>query len=258
MQKKDTEELPVIFKSGEQQIVGILHLSKLNKKAPLIIFCHGWSANRLGTWNAFFVKAAREFAKNNYAVLRFDFRGCGDSEGKFEDQTTTSMLEDLDNILSQITSYTEIDSSKICLIGHSQGGYVAFLKTAQNKRIKCFISWMGRLSDLKDFWGNTWIEEIKRQGYFYADDYKVTKKYFLDSLKYNSSKAAKKLKAPSLFIYGGWDSWVPAADGSKIYKLVRSSKKFVVLKTLDHLFSGENCKKRVIDLTLSWLKKFLK
>jgi alpha/beta superfamily hydrolase len=69
-------ELPLAFKSEGKQVIGILHLPK-KKKSPLIILSHGWSGNKLGAWNAFFVKAVREFSKNGFAVLRFDFRGSG-------------------------------------------------------------------------------------------------------------------------------------------------------------------------------------
>jgi alpha/beta superfamily hydrolase len=82
--KNGTIEIPLTFKCEKQQIVGILHLPKEKRKIPLVILVHGWSANKLGTWNAFFVKAARGFSKNGFAVLRFDFRGSGDSEGRFK------------------------------------------------------------------------------------------------------------------------------------------------------------------------------
>ena len=68
------KEIPLTFKCENQQIVGMLHFPEKKGKIPLIVLVHGWSTNKLGTWNAFFVKAAREFSKK-YAVLRFDFRG---------------------------------------------------------------------------------------------------------------------------------------------------------------------------------------
>ena len=53
------KEIPLTFKCENQQIVGMLHFPEKKGKIPLIVLVHGWSANKLGTWNAFFVKAAR-------------------------------------------------------------------------------------------------------------------------------------------------------------------------------------------------------
>jgi dipeptidyl aminopeptidase/acylaminoacyl peptidase len=87
------------------------------------------------------------------------------------------MLEDLDNAIKAVSKFPEINKDKICLIGHSQGAYVSFLKAAKDKRIKCLVSWMGQMSDFTDFLGIAWFEEIERKGYYSYADYKVTKKY---------------------------------------------------------------------------------
>jgi dipeptidyl aminopeptidase/acylaminoacyl peptidase len=255
--KSGAIEIPLTFKCENQQIVGILHLPRERRKVPLVILVHGWSANKLGTWNAFFVRAAREFSKNGFAVLRFDFRGSGDSEGRFEDQTITSMLKDLDAVITQASEkYPEIDNNKVCLIGHSQGAYISFLQATKDKRIKCLVSWMGRLSDLKEFWSKTRFDEINRKGYIYEWDYKITKKHVKDSLKYNLSKICKRIKIPTLFIYGESDDLVPPSEGIKFCKKIKSPKKIVIIKDLDHTFSGESVKMRVIRITLQWLKRY--
>lgn len=251
------QEIPLTFKSGGQQIVGILHLPK-TKRVPLVIMVHGWSGNLLGTWNAFFVRAAREFSKNNFAVLRFDFRGSGNSEGDFANQTTTSMLEDLDNAITQISKYPGIDKEKICLIGHSQGGYLSVLKAIKDKRIKCLILWAGRTSDRKDFQGKPWAEEVLRKGYVIVYDYKFSLKSFKDSLKYHLLDSVKKFSIPSCMIYGEFDGEVPPSEGVKLFKKLKGSKQLKILKYLNHDFSGEGNKKEVIKISLNWLNKYLK
>jgi dipeptidyl aminopeptidase/acylaminoacyl peptidase len=252
------KEIPLTFKCENQQIVGMLHLPKKKGKITLIVLVHGWSANKLGTWNAFFVKAAREFSKK-YAVLRFDFRGSGDSEGKFEDQTITSMLKDLDAVITQISEkFSEVDNTKVCLIGHSQGAYVSFLHATRDKRIKCLVSWMGRLSDLKNFWSKVWFEEFYRKGYLEEWGYKISKKYVEDSLKYSLEKEVNKIKVPTLFIYGEKDDIVPPSEGLKFYKKIKAIKKIAILENLDHYFTGELIQRKIIKTTLGWIKKWLK
>ena len=90
----------VTFINEGQQIVGMFHVPD-KTPAPLVILCHGGGANKLGSWTGFFVKAARAFCREGFAVLRFDFIGCGDSDGEYENQTTTSMLSDLKIVIDE-------------------------------------------------------------------------------------------------------------------------------------------------------------
>ena len=251
-------ETPIIFKSGGQQIIGTLHLPKTNRKTPLIILVHGWGGNSLGAWNTVFVKAARTFTKSGFAVLRFDFRGSGNSQGEFENQTISSMLLDLKNIIDQIAKHEAINSNKIALIGHSQGGYISILHTPKDKRVKAVVLWMGRTADLKDFWSKTTFEDIKRKGYAVWDEYKVLNKtYVADSAKYNSESALRKIRIPIGMIYGELDTIVPPSEGLRVKKLAKGTKELKIFKDLDHGFVGERVQKKVIDTTLGFLKKWL-
>ena len=249
------KEIPVTFKSHGKQIVGMLHLPS-RKNAPLIIMCHGWTGNKQGVYNAFFVKAARNFSKNGFATLRFDFRGSGDSEGRWKDQTTTTMLEDLDNVIDQISKYPEINKEKIGLIGHSQGGRVVLLHTAKDKRIESLVTWAAR-TDLSYFWSKAWLESARRKERV-IEDFEITKKWISDDMKYNVEKTVQKIKVPILVIHGDTDYTVPDSEAYRIYKNANKPKKLQIVKGLNHDFSGEKIQKEVIKITLNWFKKWLK
>jgi dipeptidyl aminopeptidase/acylaminoacyl peptidase len=117
----------------------------------------------------------------------------------------------------------------------------------------------GGLINIKDFFGEVWIEEIKRKGYVISQyGYKITKKYIEDSLKYDLEKEISKIKIPTLFIYGEEDYIVPPFEGLKFYKKIKAPKKIVILKNLDHYFSNEITQKEIIKITFNWIKKWLK
>ncbi len=99
------------------RIFGIF--SKGKKDNPLVILAHGWSGNHLGTRNRFFVKAARFFASKGLNVIRFDFRGSGNSSGRFEEQTITTMIEDLIAVENYASEHFDFDG-RIVLVGHSR------------------------------------------------------------------------------------------------------------------------------------------
>ncbi|MCP6726839.1 MAG: alpha/beta fold hydrolase [Patescibacteria group bacterium] len=251
---------PVIFKNKRQDIFGILDMPKAKKEVPLVVFCHGWTGNHLGTWNSFFNQAAKGLVKEGFAVLRFDFRGSGDSDGIFEKQTTSSMLSDLNVVINQTVKKEGIDRNRVALIGHSQGAYIALLHAAKDKRVKALISWMGRISDYKDFVSKIWVEEAKRKGYIEAwAGYEVKYNPFIkDTFKYNSEKALSKLRIPFGLLYGKADDTVPISEGELAKRLTKGKAEIKILQNLTHDFTGkQGIQREVISITSKWLKRWL-
>lgn len=235
------------------KIFGIFTPGK--KEFPLIILVHGWSGNHLGTWNRFFVTAARYFARKGLNVLRFDFRGSGNSEGEFEEQTISSMISDLKAVAEHSSENFDFNGD-IVLIGHSQGFYISVFASRKISEIKGLISWMGRVSDLRDLWPRVWFEEFERKGYLISEDFVISRKYVEDSLKYRSPKIIGKLNIPVLLVYGAEDSVVPPSEGLKFMKLYRGSDiTLKIIPGLDHYFYGDKIKARVLKLTFAWIRK---
>lgn len=251
---------PIVFNNRGQKIFGILHMSKAKKKAPLVVLCHGWSGNHLGTWNAFFAKAGRDLAKHGFAVLQFDFRGGGNSDGKFEDQTISSMLSDLKVVVNQTVKREGIDKNRVALIGHSQGAYVALFYAVKDKRVKTLVSWMGRFSDYKDFASKMWLEEAKRKGFLpFWEGYTIRyDTYMKDAFKYRSEPTLRRLKIPLGLLYGEADTIVPISEGERARKLAKGKTEMKVLKDLAHDFTGKlGIQNEAIKITSSWLNKWL-
>lgn len=130
-------ELPVTFKCKNQQIVGILHRPNDKEKHPAVILCHGLFSTKS---EVKYVKLARALCKNNFVVLRFDFRGCGDSEGKEEDYCFSSEIEDIGAALKFLLRQKYVDKNRIGLLGHSHGGAsVVFAASKYEKFIKSLV-----------------------------------------------------------------------------------------------------------------------
>ena len=242
------KEVPVTFECKKQQIVGMMHLPN-KKNPPTVIMCHGWGGNKLGTWNSLFVKVARKFCKNGFAVLRFYFRGSGDSQGDFKLQTNDTLLEDLDCLISNI-------GSNVGLIGHSIGGKVSILKASMDKRVKCLASWASPIHE--DFWPRSFLDEIEKRKFFYFNDIGcgVSKKQIDSYLKYNTLKSLKKIKIPFLIVNGSEDTSVYPSQARKLYKNANKPKKLVIIKGTNHFFL--NKENELIKITLDWFKKYLK
>ncbi len=63
--------------------------------------------------------------KNGFAVLRYDDRGVGESEGDFSSATSEDFASDVAAAIDFLKSLNYIDTLKISLLGHSEGGMIA-------------------------------------------------------------------------------------------------------------------------------------
>ncbi len=77
------DERPVVFDCHDQQLAGILHPGTGNATSGVVIVVGG-PQYRVGSHRQF-VGIARHLAAAGIPVLRFDYRGMGDSEGDIRD-----------------------------------------------------------------------------------------------------------------------------------------------------------------------------
>lgn len=72
-------------------------------------------------------------------VIRYDFNGCGQSEGDFQNMTVLNEIEDLLCVISYVRSLPVTEN--ISLVGHSQGGVVTSMVggDCSDKQIKCEV-----------------------------------------------------------------------------------------------------------------------
>ena len=86
-----------------------------------------------------FLVLADYLTKNGIAVLRFDDRGVGKSEGVFKDATSFDFATDVESAIDYLQSRKDINFSKIGLIGHSEGGLIAPIIASKRKDVNFII-----------------------------------------------------------------------------------------------------------------------
>ncbi len=72
-----------------------------------------------------FLVLADHLTRKGIAVLRYDKRGIGRSTGNFDQATTEDFASDASAALAYLKSRKEINTHRIGLIGHSEGGMIA-------------------------------------------------------------------------------------------------------------------------------------
>jgi len=81
--------------------------------------------------------------RQGIAVLRVDDRGVGRSTGNFSQATTEDFAEDVLSGVEYLKSRKDIDSSRIGLLGHSEGGLIAPLVAAKSPDISFIVLMAG-------------------------------------------------------------------------------------------------------------------
>lgn len=71
--------------------------------------------------------------RRGIAVLRFDDRGVGKSSGDYNEATPPGLVTDLQVAMRALRSRPEINSSKVGVVGHGEGGNIALLAAAQEE-----------------------------------------------------------------------------------------------------------------------------
>jgi len=120
----------VTFRVEGQRVVGTLELPQGVNAPPVVLLLHGFTGSRdelktPSVKEGIFARAAEAWAAKGFASLRIDFRGGGDSDGKFEDTTLSGQIKDAMAAVDFLQSEKTVDASRLALVGWSMGGAVA-------------------------------------------------------------------------------------------------------------------------------------
>jgi dipeptidyl aminopeptidase/acylaminoacyl peptidase len=136
-------EQRVTFKSGTLALAGHLRLPAglaEGERRPAFIVLHGFGSTMNAT-NV--VSPCALFEELGYASLRFDMRGCGESEGERGNLICLEQVEDTRNALTFLQQQPAIDPDRIGVVGSSFGAAVAVYAGGVEKRIAAVISGSG-------------------------------------------------------------------------------------------------------------------
>ena len=143
-------------------------------ESPGLIFIHGLNSNMNGLKALSIEKYAK---KNKLSFIRFDCRGNGKSDGKFEDFSVSDWKEDLIYIIDALAKGPQI------LIGSSLGGWLMTLAAkARPKKISGLIGLAAAVDFSEDFYKSLNKKnknEIKKNGVTKISSSRFS--YFLNS-----------------------------------------------------------------------------
>jgi pimeloyl-ACP methyl ester carboxylesterase len=119
---------------------------------PAVLICHGFAGTKVGR-HRIYVNLSEALAAKGIASLRIDFRGCGDSEGSFEETTLEGQVSDALLGLNFLKNHPQVDPKNIGMLGRSMGGPIAVVAARRFGKVKSLALWCPVFS------ARPWLEE---------------------------------------------------------------------------------------------------
>ena len=207
-------------------------------RGPTLVFFPGYLSDMEGG-KALALDAWAE--RENRALLRFDYSGCGVSEGLFEDGTLARWRDDALELIDAVMR------GPLVLVGSSMGGWLMLLVAlAVPKR----VAGMAGIASAPDFtsWGFTDAQKaaLVHDGFItepseYSDEGYITTRGFWESGEANILLGGEiAIDCPVRLLHGQRDDSVPFELSLRLADALRSADvQTILVKDGDHRLSRE-------------------
>ena len=273
----------IIIDGSSDKSILIDIILKANKQAKqVVVFCHGFKGFK--DWGPF-NKIAAHFAKQDIVFVKFNFSYNGTTINDpinfndlkaFGNNNFCKELDDLSLVLNWIENCHElrgeIDTSKISLFGHSRGGSIAMLKSAEDSRVSKVISWASPSNFLDRLPKKEKLAKWKELGVAYVYNGRTKQnmpmyfQFYENCIKFtkrlNIQNAVTKMRIPHLIVHGSEDPTVLLSEALNI-KSWNANTRLHVIDGANHVLGGfhpydlEKFPKdlqEAIDVTIKFLK----
>ncbi|WJH32435.1 alpha/beta fold hydrolase [Paenibacillus aurantius] len=228
-------------------------------RKPLVIICHGFLGNRIGV-DRLFVKTARALSSSGFLVIRFDYAGCGESEGDYGRGGLHELIAETRSVIDFGLSLPDADPDRVILLGHSLGGAAAIHTAVEDNRVNKLVLWSpvaNPFNDIVRIVGRPLYEEVLGKGRADYYGYGLTAGFFESLSKHHPFQEVKKFPGDVLLAHGTSDEVIPV-DYSFLYQKVLRIRpaghcdKEIIYRA-DHTYSSEDSVKQLIGKTIEWL-----
>jgi len=185
---------------GGPTLEGVLHLPENGSGPfPAAVICHPHTLMGGNMGNGIVVSLCLDLTVAGWAALRFNFRGAGDSGGRFDEGT--GEMDDVKGAVDFLFVQTEVDPDELVVAGYSFGAGVALHHAARDARLRRMVG----IALVKHHYDDPFLDGDRR---------------------------------PKLFVVGEADPWAPVEALRRYVEQLEPPKELHVVPGVGHLFSG--------------------
>lgn len=224
------------------------------EKYPAVVLVHGFGVTK--EESGMFDNLAKKLSESGFLVYRFDFSGCGESEGDYSETSLTKLKSDLSSILEFVQSQPQVDSSRIGILGQSFGTATTI---TLKPRVKCLImtgSVSGPKESLIRLFGDGYNPDgISSRSRSNGRITRVKPQFWQDFDNHNLLKSIKEIHCPILFIHGSEDDKCPISEMEAYFENANEPKEKVIIEGADH--GMRPYREKMYQIVVNWFKKHL-
>jgi pimeloyl-ACP methyl ester carboxylesterase len=223
-------------------------------RGPTLVFLPGYRSDMEGT-KALALDAWAE--REGRAMLRFDYAGCGASDGEFEVQTLAGWRDDALRMIDLV-------DGPVLLVGSSMGGWLMLLAAlARPERVKALVG----VAAAPDFtaWGFT-VEEkrkiredgrLEEASTYDGEPYVTTRAFWESGEALRLLGGPIEIFCPVRLLHGLADPDVPWRVSLSLMEQLRSADvQAILIKDGDHRLSREGDIARLITTVSGLMERF--
>jgi len=238
-------------------IRGIIEWKK-KQIGPLIILCHGLKASMDQPQ---IKETAKALIKAGYAVVSFDAtNNVGKSQGNFINFTTGGYIQDAKRVVTYALQTTK--QKEYIFVGFSIGAMASYIIASKDRRTKKLVI-QAPVYNLKKILTRPyynfplWLKQgwIMLHSNYLNKDFKLGIKIYQEGIKYKVNQYLKKIKCPVLVIYGSKEDSESKKDFRKLFKVLQSEKRKIVLPDTLHTLKTKRQINVFTDQIIKWLRK---
>ncbi|MBC6611812.1 alpha/beta fold hydrolase [Hymenobacter sp. BT507] len=251
---------------------------------PVVVFVHGFKGFK--DWGHFNV-LADYFARQGFVFIKLNLShngvvvgGSGDLEDMeaFGHNNFSLELDDLGALLDALHTPgatplppTELDLTRLTLIGHSRGGGLVLLKAAEDTRVTAVVGWAA-INDIDQRWSPDLMQRWQTDGVQYIDNartgqrmplyYQLAEDYQRNKTRLDIPTLVRTLRQPLLLLHGDQDETLPVQMAHDL-QAWQPRAKLVVVPGANHVFGGRHPweettlpvdAQRIADETIAFLR----
>jgi putative redox protein len=203
-------------------------------------------------------RICNDLSNAGFMVLRFDFSGNGQSQGRFEQSTWSKQIREMDIAVDLVKSRGAL---WIGLVGHSLGAAIALLTAKSNRSVAAVCRVAGRVSETRPLHFLTpsqqqILADTGTVGFTSRGRHLTLERSFFDDAdRHDLTAATRAMTIPMLVVHGDQDEIIPVSEAELARKANPEQVQLLIVKGGDHMLSRPEDQQTVGRTVADWFRR---